>query len=238
MNYHKIYDRLIERAKLRFLDSYTERHHIVPRCLGGSDDPNNIVALTPEEHYVAHQLLVKIYPDNVRLIKAATMMVPNRPSNKMYGWLRRKLSSAMSIAQSGNKNNQYGTRWVHNTVLQVSKKVLKSSVLEPGWSEGRIIKFDKKLAKNTEELLKKQRKADSKLKRNKEEYIHTLNHLKKFIESDYVSLNEYCSSEYEFSLVIFTKRCKKHFSFYNQVSKQGSHNLKNKIKNELNKLNL
>lgn len=158
MNYHKIYDRLIERAKLRFLDSYTERHHIVPRCLGGSDDPNNIVALTPEEHYVAHQLLVKIYPDNVRLIKAATMMVPNRPSNKMYGWLRRKLSSAMSIAQSGNKNNQYGTRWVHNTVLQVSKKVLKSSVLEPGWSEGRIIKFDKKLAKNTEELLKNKEK--------------------------------------------------------------------------------
>lgn len=56
------YDRLIERARIRKLEGYVEKHHILPKCIGGSNDKTNIVSLTPEEHYVAHQLLVKIYP--------------------------------------------------------------------------------------------------------------------------------------------------------------------------------
>jgi 5-methylcytosine-specific restriction endonuclease McrA len=61
MNYKKIYERIIDRARSRDLLSYKERHHIIPRCLGGSDDISNLVDLTPEEHYVCHQLLVKIH---------------------------------------------------------------------------------------------------------------------------------------------------------------------------------
>ena len=64
MNYKKIYDSLIERGKNRNLNEYGEKHHIVPKCLGGSNKKENLVKLTPEEHYVAHQLLVKIYPNN------------------------------------------------------------------------------------------------------------------------------------------------------------------------------
>lgn len=39
------YGRLIKRAQTRSIDGYTERHHITPRCLGGTDDPTNIVRL-------------------------------------------------------------------------------------------------------------------------------------------------------------------------------------------------
>ncbi|XAO17074.1 homing endonuclease [Escherichia phage FL23] len=60
MNYEKIYNSLIDRARNRALTGYKERHHIIPKCLGGSNDASNLVDLTPEEHYVAHQLLVKI----------------------------------------------------------------------------------------------------------------------------------------------------------------------------------
>jgi hypothetical protein len=91
MDYHRIYNRLIERGKTRIIHEYTEIHHIIPKCVGGSDFPDNLVKLTPEEHYVAHQLLVKIYKDNDKLVYAACMMVPDRPNNKLYGWLRRKL---------------------------------------------------------------------------------------------------------------------------------------------------
>jgi hypothetical protein len=52
MNYKNIYERLIQRGKSRTLSEYTERHHIVPRCMGGTDDAQNIVRLTAEEHYV------------------------------------------------------------------------------------------------------------------------------------------------------------------------------------------
>lgn len=71
MNYKKHYDKLMERSKYRIPDGYVEKHHIVPRCLGGKDEVDNIAILTPEEHFLAHQLLVKIYPKSSPLIKAA-----------------------------------------------------------------------------------------------------------------------------------------------------------------------
>ena len=72
MNYQKHYNKLINRARSRILDYYCESHHIVPVCMGGKGTEE--VLLTPEEHYVAHQLLVKMYPNNSRLIYAANMM--------------------------------------------------------------------------------------------------------------------------------------------------------------------
>jgi len=98
MNYFKIYNNLIERAKNRILDGYGEMHHIIPRCMGGSDISDNLVRLTPEEHYVAHQLLVKMYPDNSKLLYAANMMCVISSDhggyrcNKLYGWLKKKIS--------------------------------------------------------------------------------------------------------------------------------------------------
>lgn len=102
MNYSLHYTKLIERSRLRVLDDYTERHHIVPRCLGGTDDKSNIAVLTAEEHFVAHQLLVKMYPGNRDLIYAAQMMTftpvtrTDRSKNKLFGWLRRRMGEAMS----------------------------------------------------------------------------------------------------------------------------------------------
>jgi hypothetical protein len=60
--YRKWYFTIIEAAKSRKEDLIGERHHIVPKCLGGSDEEDNIVLLTFREHYVAHALLTKIHP--------------------------------------------------------------------------------------------------------------------------------------------------------------------------------
>ena len=99
MNYQRIYDSIISRAKERKLEAgtYKERHHIIPRCMNGTDDEDNLVDLTPEEHYVCHQLLVKIYPGNIKLMYAVRCMSMMKGSvgkrtNKLYGWLRRKYS--------------------------------------------------------------------------------------------------------------------------------------------------
>lgn len=101
MNYKKIYERLIQRGQSRTLTEYSERHHIVPRCMGGTDDPLNIVRLTAEEHYVAHQLLVKINPEHIGLKRALFYMTitcsKNPRNNKVFGWVRRQSSIAMSM---------------------------------------------------------------------------------------------------------------------------------------------
>ena len=138
MNYKKIYEDLVNRGRTRELNAYKERHHITPRCVGGTDDDENLVYLTPEEHYVAHQLLIKIYNGNYALVKAAAMMIPNRPSNKMYGWLRRRFSEAQSASQSGEKNSQYGTHWEHNPITKENRRVRGD--LEKGWVLGKYKK--------------------------------------------------------------------------------------------------
>lgn len=100
MDYQKIYNSLMTKGKGRRKgdDVFYEQHHILPSSLGGSDDSDNLVLLTPEEHYVAHQLLIKIYPGNLRMIKAAVCMATTnntvgccRVNNKYYGWIKRKI---------------------------------------------------------------------------------------------------------------------------------------------------
>jgi hypothetical protein len=60
-NKYKIwYFSIIENAKTRPVNGYTERHHIIPRSLGGQDAIENLVSLTAREHFICHLLLVKI----------------------------------------------------------------------------------------------------------------------------------------------------------------------------------
>ena len=63
MNYKWHYDKLIETRKAReiFDDVYYERHHIIMKSMGGTDEETNIVRLTPREHFLAHWLLWRIY---------------------------------------------------------------------------------------------------------------------------------------------------------------------------------
>lgn len=94
MNYQKHYGALIARARTRVLDCYVEKHHVLPRCLDGGDEKENIVELTAEEHFCAHLILSKLHPGHKGLIFATVCMSWNlkgrRANNKLYGWLRRR----------------------------------------------------------------------------------------------------------------------------------------------------
>lgn len=109
MNYESHYDRLMSRAKQRGDISLFERHHVIPKCLGGSNDASNIVKLTPEEHYTAHLLLVKMHPHHKGLAWAAIRMCQDkyghRTNNKLYGWLRKEHAKAVSTRMMGNTIN-------------------------------------------------------------------------------------------------------------------------------------
>lgn len=151
MDYLQTYNRIIETAKNRTqdVDTYYEKHHIIPKCLGGDDSRENLVLLTGREHFVCHLLLVKIHRGNAKLVNAANMMYVNSSKNRRRGsfnrnyyWLKKLHSSTQSANQSGNKNSQFGTRWIHNVELQQSKKIPKTDELPKGWAEGRRLKFN------------------------------------------------------------------------------------------------
>jgi hypothetical protein len=90
MNYQNVYNSLIAKAKSRIVapDCYCEIHHIVPRALGGTNDPDNLVKLTGREHFVAHMLLAKIH--NGPMIIAAFLMAQHgRYTSRTYEWLKK-----------------------------------------------------------------------------------------------------------------------------------------------------
>ena len=163
MNYKKLYSNLCERGKTRMLNSYTERHHIIPRCLKGNDLQNNLTYLTPEEHYVAHQLLIKIYPNIPKLAFAANMMVTGRKkNNKLYGWIRRKISKAMT------EYNPKKGRIAWNSGKKLDKPLRKSP-----WSEAERKMHSARMKKNNPN-------ADGNTNTKKIEVIHIQSN-KKFI---------------------------------------------------------
>lgn len=74
MQYSNIYSDLMNTRKsfsrTKNDENYYELHHIIPKCLGGTNKKENLVFLTPKEHFIAHLLLVKIYPKNSKLTYA------------------------------------------------------------------------------------------------------------------------------------------------------------------------
>ena len=72
MDYKLVYSRLVERAYNRKLpkEQYTEKHHVMPICLGGPDTSSNLVELTAREHFICHWLLHRLYPDHAGLAHA------------------------------------------------------------------------------------------------------------------------------------------------------------------------
>ena len=87
--------------------------------MGGSDDGDNIVRLTAREHFVAHQLLIKMHPHNRTLINAITFLAKGAGkrakagNSRKYEWLRRKMvewlksderRAAISAAKRGKPN--------------------------------------------------------------------------------------------------------------------------------------
>lgn len=99
MDYRAHYSRLIAHAADRELTGYSEKHHIVPRCIGGTDDTDNLVRLTAREHFVAHQLLCKMYPGEHDLVFAFRMLSTannGRPASRTHAWLRERMADAAS----------------------------------------------------------------------------------------------------------------------------------------------
>lgn len=107
--YTKIYFSIISRAKSRVdvPSTHKELHHIVPRSLGGGDATENLVYLTPREHYISHALLPKMVIGDARykMLCAFNMMHVGhngkRYTSVLYEYYKIKFYREHSIKQMG-----------------------------------------------------------------------------------------------------------------------------------------
>lgn len=91
MDYRKIYDAIIERAKAREKpNERLEIHHIVPRSLGGTDRFENLVALTIREHYVAHRAFDKASGATISFVRG-------RSSSRK--WLKSRMMAYANLSK-------------------------------------------------------------------------------------------------------------------------------------------
>ncbi len=104
--YFSMYQSIIENAKNRdVFDGYYEKHHILPKCMGGSNDKENIVRLTAREHFVCHVLLTKFTIGEYKHKMLATMVfMANKSKNHGGSYLNSRLYESvkkeLSIVQS------------------------------------------------------------------------------------------------------------------------------------------
>lgn len=116
MNYERIYNEFIfdRREKEKNLNSkiYTESHHIIPRCMNGGDEKENLIRLIPEDHFFAHLLLAKAYGGKNwmalhsmlhRGIKTEEISYKDfRNRRKSFGFIRRMVANTYK----GRNNSQ------------------------------------------------------------------------------------------------------------------------------------
>ena len=84
MNYRKHYSLLISKygSHTKPDTVFTERHHILPKSLGGTNHKNNLVYLTAREHLIAHKLLYKIYRNRQMALALKRMCEAPKHSNR------------------------------------------------------------------------------------------------------------------------------------------------------------
>lgn len=142
--YYRIINKAIDRTELI---GYSEKHHIIPKSLGGSNEVSNLVKLTAREHFICHLLLLKML-SGINLSKmcyAAWQLSRSAKlkginiNNRLYAKLRKQLSESLtgqkrkpfseqakkniSIAHMGSKNYMYGRKHSPETIIKIKANI-------------------------------------------------------------------------------------------------------------------
>ena len=131
--YEKWYNHITARGQTRVTDQRTESHHIIPKCLGGSDDCENLTNVTLREHFICHWLLTKIHQGKHRhqMLKALWMMraenqnqtrYNTKITSRVYANLKEEYSVLQSQRVSGENNPMWGKTQSEKAKALISQK--------------------------------------------------------------------------------------------------------------------
>jgi len=120
--YTRWYNQIVDRARFRITEDYTETHHIKPRSLGGTDDIDNLVELTAREHFICHWLLTKMTKgeDHYKMLNALRMMRAEKHGQqryetkitaRVYESIKKEYARLQSEKVSGENNPMYGEKF-------------------------------------------------------------------------------------------------------------------------------
>jgi hypothetical protein len=147
--YTKWYFNIITRRQTQHIRGYVEKHHIIPRSIGGTDEQSNLVCLTAREHFICHLLLIKMTIDiaNRKMTQAAKALILLRNEyrerikvgSRTYECLKHKFSLSHSeMMKTLWETEEYKSRlsMIHKTRCQTTEfKKQQSTFFINKWSE-------------------------------------------------------------------------------------------------------
>ena len=131
--YTRWYMKIVGRATKRTLKGYSEKHHIIPKSLGGSNTKDNLVSLTAREHFICHWLLIKMTSGSAKRKMSYALWTMTRENDRV----NRKLNSSQyetarkhfSVAHKGNKKTPEGRARI-SAALKGSKRPWAAETLK------------------------------------------------------------------------------------------------------------
>jgi hypothetical protein len=127
MDYGKIYRDFIDDRKAKPRSTgYTETHHILPRSLGGTDHPSNLIRLSAADHYFAHCCLAKMHGGKMwSALFAVAAMAKTSNAAEYFG--RRRMVAAARVRAAAVRSEDMKRRWADGSFT-------RSRVYKP-WTE-------------------------------------------------------------------------------------------------------
>lgn len=127
-HYYNRYINFINSRNGRNISGIIHNHHIIPRCIGGTDDKSNLIKLTLREHYIAHLLLAKSYNDP-KLVYAWNMLRSQAKTSRNFEslvneWLKELSQSHKGKASIQNKE----TRQSYFEDVDIAKELVNSGI--------------------------------------------------------------------------------------------------------------
>lgn len=149
MDYKKIYEQLIEKRRNNPVpkEIYSEKHHIIPRCMGGTNKKENIVRLTAKEHYMAHALLYKHYRTSKLAFAWFNMCRVSEEQKRNITSKQYEMASKAKSIEAKKSMRGKGNPFFGKTHTDKTKKIISES--KRGWkpSKEHVEKWIEKVAK-------------------------------------------------------------------------------------------
>lgn len=140
--YEEFIQNILEtRGRFACGDEYHEKHHIKPKCMGGTNDEGNLIDLYAREHFEAHRLLALENPENDGLTYSWWMMTHGKNQDRITHIvtaeeyeeariafskskkgvsLSKETRNKISEAKMGEKNANYGKPCPEETKIKIS----------------------------------------------------------------------------------------------------------------------
>lgn len=127
-----------------YQNTKTHLHHIVPKRMGGTDDPSNLVELTIYDHAIAHRHLWKMYGDDGDRKAYYYLIGAADKGDELY----EKISENTKIALSNPEVRKRISESAKRTKSTPEARKLQSEAFKRNWSNPEIRKRNSEAIKH------------------------------------------------------------------------------------------